>query len=147
MTFDELDRRFPNGLDDAEITALTLDYEEHVATVKLRLRTNLPESPDRDVYARAVLTVREIYYVSIEPPDADRLFGPKRKRITVDGLPEDAHDFPLFEQIKPKLPTGAFCCRFFVHDWNSFIHIGAAGVDFALASPNANEMNTSRGDS
>lgn len=147
MTFDELDSRFPNGLDDAEITALTVDYAERVATVRLCLRTNSPDSPDRDLYTRAVLSVREIYYVSIEPPEADHLFGPKREKITVDGLPEDAQNFPLFEQIKPKLPAGAFYCRFFVHDWNSFIHIAAACADFSLASPNTNEMKTSCRDS
>src|ERR1700674_2230675 len=115
MTFEELDRRFPNGFDDAEMTGMTIDYGNRTAMLQLNFRGNSPDSPDRDIYARAELTTRGIYYVSIEPPDPDYLFGPKRDKITVDGLPEDAHDFPLFGHLKAALPAGAFCCRFFVH--------------------------------
>lgn len=129
MTFEELDRRFPNGCDDAQIIGATVDYEN--------LRGNSPDSPDCDVYARAVLTPRGVYYMSIEPPDPDHLFYPEHDKITVDGLPEDQHDFPLFGYLKPKLPVGAFCCRFFVHDWNSFIHIATADAELSwgLAQP------------
>ena len=134
MTFEELDQRFPNGFDDAEITGVTVDYETRVAIFQLNLRANPPDSPDRDAYAQAVLRARGIYYMSIEPPDLDHLFGPERQKITVDGLPEDPHDYPLFGHLKPKLPSGAFCCRFFVHDWNSFIHIAAAAAEFSWVS-------------
>jgi hypothetical protein len=133
MTFDELDRRFPNGFDDADITSIAIDYGKRVATLQLCLRDKSPDSPDRDVYTQAVLTARGIYYVSIEPPDPDHLFGPEREKITMDGLDEDPEAFPLFRYLKPRLPTGAFCCRFFVHDWNSFIHIAAQAADFSLS--------------
>ena len=136
MTFEDLDRRFPNGFDDAEILGINVDYRMRTATLQLNLRGNSLDSPDRDAYTRGVLTVRGIYYVSIEPPDYDHLFGPAREKITVDGLPEDPKDFPLFGSLKPKLPFGAFCCRFFVHDWNSFIHIGAADAEFSWAPTN-----------
>jgi hypothetical protein len=131
MTFKELDRRFPNGFSDAEILGVNVSYEKRVAMLQLNLRGNAPDSPDRDVYARAVLTARGIYYVSIEPPDADHLFGPQRNRITVDGLSEDAANFPLFRHLEPRLAPGAFYCRFFVHDWNSFIHLAAADAEFS----------------
>jgi hypothetical protein len=134
MTFEELDQRFPNGFVDAEIIGMSVDYREHIAKLQLNLRGNSPDSPDHDVYARAVLTARGIYYVSIEPPDPDHLFGPKREKITVDGLPEDPKTFPLLEHVKSKVPVEAFCCRFFVHDWNSFIHIGAADAEFSWVS-------------
>jgi len=32
-----------------------------------------------------------LYYVSMESPDPDHLFGPKGGKITVDGLPEGPH--------------------------------------------------------
>ena len=131
MTFEELDRRFPNGFSDAEITFIAVDYGERAATLHLNLRGNPPESADRDVYSRAVLRATGIYYVSIDPPDPGQLFYPRREKITVDGLPEDPQDFPLFNHLVPKLSVGSFCCRFFVHDWNSFIHIAAADAEFS----------------
>jgi len=131
MTLDELDRRFPNGFDDAEISNLTLDYKNRTATLRLNLRGNLPESPNRDEYRGGVLALHGFYYFSIEPPDVDHLSDPKGSKITVDGLPEDPINFPLFSCLKPKLPAGAFSCRFYVHDWNSFIHVAAVEAQFS----------------
>jgi hypothetical protein len=139
MTFEELDQKFPNGFSDAEITGIIIDYGKRTATLQLNLRGNPPDSPKRDHYAPALLTARGIYYLSLDPPDPNHLFGPDREKITVDGLPEDPHEFPLFEDLKLKLPVGAFCCRFFVHDWNSFIHIGAADANFSWASTDRND--------
>jgi hypothetical protein len=99
--------------------------------LQMRLRGNSPDSPNRDEYGRAVLTVRGFYYFSIDPPDPDHLPYHEGDTITVDGLPEDSRQFPLFEHLKPTLPAGAFCCRFYVHDWNSFIHLAAADAAFS----------------
>jgi hypothetical protein len=129
MTFEELDQRFPNGFDDAEILGLTVDYQSRTATLQISLRGNLPNSPYRDQYRQAKLTARDFYYLSIEPPDSDHL-RPQGPQITVDGLPEDPANFPLFEHLKLTLPAGAFCCRFYVHDWNSFIHLAAKNAEF-----------------
>ncbi len=129
MTFEELDRRFPNGFDDAEMTSLTLDYQTRTAKLQLSLRGNPPDSPNRDEYQRAVLLLSGFYYFAIEPPEADHLSYPQRS-IQVDGHPEDISLFPLFGHLKPKLSGDAFCCRFYVHDWNSFIHVAAKDAQF-----------------
>jgi hypothetical protein len=131
MTFEELDAEFPNGFDDAQITNLTLDYQNRTATIQLNLRLNLPNGPNSQEYGRGVLIVRGFYYVLIEPPDIEHLFYPSGSKITVDGLSEDETTFPLFERLKPTLPAGAFCCRLFVHDWNAFIRIAAKDAEFS----------------
>jgi hypothetical protein len=130
MTFEELDKRFPNGFVDAEIHGLNLDYRTRTATIQLNLSGNLTDSTDRDVYERAVLTIRPFYYLSIDPPDSDHLPS-QWPKITVDGLPEDTAQFPLFENLKSTFPAAMFCCRFYVHDWNSFIHIAARDAEFS----------------
>ncbi len=124
MTFEELDQRFPNGFDDAEISSVTIDYQNRAAKLQLNLRGNSPDSPDRDLYQRAVLELSRFHYFSIDPPDADHL-AYREKKILMDGFSEDPNKFPPFECLKPTLPAGAFCCRFYVHDWNSFIHLAA----------------------
>lgn len=93
-----------------------------------------PDSPDRDMYSSAVLSMSGTLYFSIDPPDEDHLFAKSSGGITVDGLSEDPDHFPLFEFLKPKLPCGAFCCRLFVHDWNSFIHVVATEAAFVEES-------------
>lgn len=130
MTFEELDQRFPNGFDDAEITSLTLDFENRTAKLQLNLRGNPPDSPNRDQYQRAILLLNDFYYFVIEPPDTDHLWYPHRS-IQVNGYPEDSSKFPLFGHVTPKLPVDAFCSRFYVHDWNSFIHMAAKEAQFS----------------
>lgn len=137
MTFEELDQRFPNGLDDAEITGMSLDYQNRTAKLHLNVRGNPPDSPNHDEYRRAWLLLNGFYYLVIEPPDADHLWYPQRS-IQVNGYPEDVSQFPLFGDLKSKQPGDAFCCRFYVHDWNSFIHIAARDAQFSLVESGAN---------
>ena len=131
MTLEELDEKYPNGLNDAEVTSLAIDYRARTATMHLSMRGNLPDSPNSQDYAAATLSIEGFCYISIEPPDADHVSGWNRSGIQVDGFPEDPKQFPLFEHVKSELPVGAFSCRLFVHDWNSFIHI--AGQDAELS--------------
>ena len=74
--------------------------------------------------------MNRFYYFSIDPPDADHLTY-REQKIQVDGLPEDPSKSPLFESLNPTLPAGAFCCCFYVHDWNSFIPIAAEDAQFS----------------
>jgi hypothetical protein len=128
VTFEELEEKYPNGFYDANITSLNLDYKNRTAKLCLSLRGNAPDGPGRDEYKRAVLTVNGFYYFVIEPPDNDHLWYPQRP-IQVTGHPEDVSLFPLSEHVKEKLSPDAFCCRFYVHDWNSFIHIAARNAE------------------
>jgi hypothetical protein len=132
MTFEELDQRFPNGFVDAEITGLDLDYQNRMAKVFLNLRSNPPDSPNRDEYQRATLVLNGFYYFVIEAPDPDHLWYPQRS-IQIDGLAEDDSQYRLAGLLKSKQPKDAFCCRFYVHDWNSFIHVAAKDAQFSLA--------------
>ncbi|WP_058186198.1 hypothetical protein [Terracidiphilus gabretensis] len=130
MTFEELDCKFPNGFTDAEINACAINYEKRTAVIHINLRGNPPDSLLHDEYRKAAITLSGMFYFAIDPPDADHLFYPQRP-IQVDGHSENALEFPSFAYLKPKLPENAFCCRFYVHDWNSFIHIAAKDADFS----------------
>ena len=130
MTFEELDALYPNGFDGAHIDSLCVDYQNRTAELQLRLRGNPPDTPNENEYRRAVLSLRGFYYLVIEPPDADHLWYPVRS-IQINGYTEDSGQFPLFNHLKVKLAAGAFCCRFYVHDWNSFIHIAAKDARFS----------------
>lgn len=132
MTFEELDERFPNGFDDARLGLLSVNYADRSILLQLSLGTNSPEGPNSQEYTRANLILREFYYVSVEPPDADRFLNARRSMITIDGLPEDANNFPLFTLIRQSVPAGGFFCRFFVHDWNAFMHLAAKDAEFSV---------------
>ena len=138
MTFEELDQKFANGFDDAEILRVNIDYQTRRVTLLLSLRGNPPDVANAQEYQEATLTLDGFYYFSIEPPDSDHLFYPMHSAITMNGYEEDGAKFPLFNQLKPAIPVGAFCCRFYVHDWNSFIHLAARDAQFSWARDGRN---------
>lgn len=139
MTFEELDALYPNGFDDAHIDRLILDYQNRTVEMELNVRANPPDSPNSDEYQSAVLLLRGFYYFVIEPPDADHLWYPERS-IQVNGYPEDGGQFPLLEHLRSNLPSDAFCCRFYVHDWNAFIHVAARDAQFSLTGDKAEQV-------
>lgn len=132
MTLEELDALYPNGLDDAGIERLNLDYHSRSAEIHFNFRRKPPDGPNRDDYERAVLLLRGFYYFVIEPPDTDHFLYPERS-IQVSGSAEDASEFPLFGHFMPRLPADAFCCRLYVHERNSFIHIAVRGAHLSWA--------------
>ncbi|HTC64442.1 MAG TPA: hypothetical protein VK709_16500 [Candidatus Saccharimonadales bacterium] len=140
MTFEELDQRFPNGFVDAEIRNLSVDYRNRTVVLEMNLRGNPPDSAKRDEYRRATLTARGFYYFSMEPPDPEHLHI-QRPKITVDGFSEDSANFHLIQHLKTDLHVDTFICRFFVHDWNSFIHIAAKDAEFLWTEHGASGDN------
>lgn len=136
MTFEELDTLYPNGFDDAHVDRLVVDYRNRTVEMQLNLRSNSPGGPNSNEYQQAVLLLRGFYYFVIEPPDADHLWYPERS-IQVNGYPEDGGQFPLFGNLKPRFPSDAFCCRFYVHDWNAFIHVAAKDAQLSLVGDGA----------
>ena len=123
MTFEEMDAKYPDGFTDADLVRIVVDYAARTAALHLSLRGKPADAPERNVYEAALLEVRGLYYLAIEAPDREHISSPAQGKVVVDGFPEDANGFEPFRALQPRLPAGAFCCRLFVHDWNSFIHI------------------------
>jgi len=140
MTFEEFESTYPNGFYDAEIVSVSIDYRNREVKLQINLRGNMPDSPDSQEYKLAVLTLHSFYYFSIEPPEPDHLFSFRSPYITAVGYPEDPAQFPLIENLKPTLPLGAFCCRFYIHDWNSFIHVAANKAQLSWVKGEVGEM-------
>lgn len=126
MTLEEFDQTFPNGFSDAKVRGISIDYTQRTATLQLDLRANPPDSPDHDVYSAVVLTLSGLCYLSIDPPDTGRVLRLDNEPLTVDGDCEDPQKFLQFQHAHTMLGDKGFYCRFFVHDWNSFIHVAAA---------------------
>jgi hypothetical protein len=125
MTFDELDGRYANGFVDTKLEAIRVDYAMCAAELQLRLRL---EEPGDNTYSAATLRLSGLHYFVVEAPDGAERLDAAQRGLTVDGLAEDAKKFQLAEKFVKR--EGEFCCRFFVHDWNSFIHVAAVSAEF-----------------
>ncbi|MDP9337666.1 MAG: hypothetical protein M3P45_02240 [Acidobacteriota bacterium] len=127
MTLDELDNTLPNGFHDAEIFSFEIDYVAGTAKFRMNLLTGGPEDPglERDTRQEAILIVSGLCFCSVEPPWSTYPFLPDGKPIMVSGDPAKSDHLPSLADLTSKFPSGTWCYRFFVDDWNAFIHIAA----------------------
>jgi hypothetical protein len=127
MTLDELDNTLPNGFHDAEIFSYEVDFVEATAKFHLNLLVGWPEDPaeERQKYQEATVVVSGLCFLSIDPPSSTYPFLPDGKPICVSSDPADADTLQSLPDLAAKFPGSTWCYRFFVHDWNAFIHIAA----------------------
>jgi hypothetical protein len=128
MTFEELDDALPNGFHDAKVQKVAVDYVQRSVIMTMQLSVGTPDSANPDEYRGATLDVSGLCYYSIEPPDPTYPFLRGGSPVNVAGYPEDAEKFPALNALLPAMPKDVSCFRFFVHDWNSFVHIAARDV-------------------
>lgn len=131
MTFEDLDRELPNGFHDAEIFSISLDYGGRTAVFEMAFWTGDIEGPNREEYRRGTLFIRGLLYLSIDPPDPDYPFMDTGSSLSVAGYSEDPEQFPAMENLVKVSGSKVNCYRFYVHDWNSFIHLAATDVQLS----------------
>ena len=100
MNVVELADAFPNGLHDAEVESIRIDDVGRTATVRVYVWIGSLEDPGEE---------REPY---------------RRGTLEFRGLHYCAKDVPFTP------PAAAFTCRFWVNDWNGFVHPAAQEVSF-----------------
>jgi hypothetical protein len=134
MTLDELNYRFPNGFHDAEVYSIELNYRDGAAKLHLSLWVGSMDDPqpERESYQEATVIVTGLYFCSIDPPDPTYPFIPHGKYIDVSGDPANVDRLPSLPDLLSKLPADAWCYRFFVTDWNRFIHIAGRNAEITL---------------
>lgn len=132
MTLQEIENSLPNGLHDAQVRRVEIDYEKRFVKFSLLLWTgdlSSEEESVREAYQESELTIKNFIYCVIEPPDPTYPYaGASRITIAAGSATEE----PIKTEITlPKeLPEGAFAYWFFVNEWNSFLHI--AGMDASI---------------
>ena len=125
MTLDELWRSLPNGLHDAELEGVQVDYARHEAALDVNVDVGACETQaghHEETYRPARIVFSGIQFIAIDPPDVDD--GYQGISLVDAGIGQ-----PRTVPCKlPPLPGDCFLCWFFVVRWNSFIRIAARSV-------------------
>jgi hypothetical protein len=115
MNLFELAESLPNGLHDAQLRRISIDYVERTAILELEISVADTDTP-LELYRPARITLIGLAYFAIEPPDGAYLFRDARA-VTID----------LSEAEKPLVSgdenESAF--RLFISEFNSFIYANA----------------------
>ncbi len=127
MTLEEIENSLPNGLHDAEIRRISVDYEQRKLSFDLAVWiADVDDPPEkREAYKSARLEISGLVYLILEPPDAKYPYRISSK-LRIDSLDNKPDlDVDLLES----LPANAFCRRFFVSEWNSCIRFAALSAE------------------
>lgn len=130
MTFEEIDRMLPNGLHDAEVSSIAVDYVLGTVTIQANLWIGDMGTPNREDHRTGSLIATGLHFCAVEPPDSVSPFARQGSPITVSGDLARSDTLPALEKLAPGFPPGVFCFRLFVHEWNSFIHVAAKDIIF-----------------
>jgi hypothetical protein len=121
MRIADLDRSLPNGFHDASLHSISARPEEGVVEFGLELSIGETEGTqeEMDRYRPARLVLSGVRYFFIDPPGSSReTWAPRASMIDLcDSDPAVSQQF--------ETPDGSFAARFFVSDWNAFIHFAA----------------------
>jgi hypothetical protein len=122
MNIEELDRTLPNGFHDSCLCQVTVDYEAQTAALTLDIWIGDLEAPagaERERLRTARLDLIGLEYFILEPPDPRYKYR-EAGAVTLDLCGTD----PSIATSRP-LAFGGFAGRFFVNEWNAFIHFAA----------------------
>ena len=132
MNIEELDRTLPNGFHDSCLRGITVDYEAQTAMLTLDIWIGAVEAPagvERERLKPARLDLIGLEYFILEPPDPRYKYRDAGS-VTLDLCDSD----PAIATSRP--PTlGGFSGRFFVNEWNAFIHFAAKDVRLTWTDP------------
>ena len=127
MTLEEVAASLPNGFHDAYIKGISIDYVSGTASFDLELWVgddSAERKEEREVYRDARVTLSDLLFCVIEPPDSRYPYYDK-KTLWVDGGPWNSAPPSTSIQLPSPLPENSFVYWFFVDNWNSFIYVGA----------------------
>jgi hypothetical protein len=131
MTLEELDVSLPNGLHDAQIERMDIDYLHARLTLSVQVLFGLPAQPDsaREEYRVGALMFHGVQFVSIEFPQPGSAFQqPGELWFSYERTPSEV--IPV--GVASTLPSGALCYSMFVRDWLSYIHVAATDVSISF---------------
>ena len=122
MTLEELENTLPNGLHDAEVQRIAVDYQRRKVTLDIAVWVgDVSDSRQgREAYKSGQIEISGLLFVVMEPPDPNYPF--KSSGLRIDGCNMSKN---LGSDLLTSLPTDAFFRSLWVNQWNSFIHIAA----------------------
>ena len=125
MTLEELEDSLPNGLHDAEIKDLLIDYPR--GEVRMELRVWVGDIERREAYRDGTLVLEGLQFVAIEPPDPRYAFA-KDTRLRIDVTHDKKH---LRAPAIDKVPKDCFVSGLFVQEWNAYVYVAARHASLA----------------
>lgn len=129
MMLRDIESKLPNGLHDAQITAIRRDFDAELVDVHLKVLVGLPEDePARqNEFRQGLLRFKSAKIVILEEPDVESPFA-SASSVNFVLTEDEAGSIP--DKLLKKLEGEYHTYTFFVQEWFSNLRIAAADVEF-----------------
>jgi hypothetical protein len=137
MTIEEVLNRTPNGLHDAYLLNISVDYRECVLRINLNWWVGVKSEIEevQEAYREGTLIISGLqYFVAESPANGSSMDQPS----DIDGFVTRASD--VMRVSLPDLSSGASRYSIFVGKWNSFIHFAGTSAEVTPAELIVREM-------
>lgn len=131
MTIEEIERTLPNGLHDAHLKKITIDYLSGVAKFDVQVYVGDPEiqyKEPEEAYRDGLLILSGLLFCIIEQPDPNYQYDKAESLWIADS--GNVESIKLTTNLPKLLHNEAFIHYFFINDWNSFIYLAAKDARF-----------------
>jgi hypothetical protein len=128
-TLEEVAGGLPNGFHDAQLSSCAMDFVARTVTFKLSIW--IGDQRDAERYRDAELKISGLGLCAFDAPDPRYPFA-DRRRLAVDLCDAD----PAVAATSAR-PENAFAARFWVANWNSFIHLTGTHAELAWSAGSA----------
>jgi len=141
MTLEELENTLPNGLHDAEIERIAVDYALRKLTLEVAVWVgDMGDPPERrEAYKNGRIEISGLIFLVMEPPDPKYPYQTSDLRI--DGCDMSKN---LDGELLRSLTAASFFRSLWVNEWNAFIHVAAKSADVVWLNDGAITYRTSK---
>ena len=131
MKFEDVQRSLPNGFHDSVIRVINIDFVSVSILLRMDLHASVEGDRDPERYRPGTLKVFGPYFFFLEPPDAAYPFIPDGKPVNASGAPVNFGENPKLDALLKRIPEDSTTFVFFLDDWNTYLYIAGASVEFS----------------
>jgi hypothetical protein len=127
VTIEELIKSLPNGLHDANLKSISVDFMERTIKMQIDLWVgDLSKKSEelREAYKSTKLLITGFDFCVFDVPDG-RYLSSLDIGLTIDAGPGQPSTSPIE---LPPIPAGSFLFWIWVEEWNGFIRISAKDI-------------------
>jgi hypothetical protein len=138
MTLEELEK-LPNGLHDADVEGITVDYAQRKVIFDLAVWVGRTEdTPERrEAFKKERMEISGLLFLVMEPRTQNTH---SRHGLTIDGCDMSKNNSG---KLLESLPADSFLRSLWVNEWNVFIHIAANSAALVWVNDSAIPYQTS----
>jgi hypothetical protein len=128
-------RLTPNGLHDAYLLRLAVDFEQRVLRLDLNWLVGSPDGEtdeEREGFKLGALIIKDLEYCVTEAPAGQGCKGYRDGPSYIDGFETRAIDIERCHL--PEVSQDTFRHSIFVGEWNSFIHFAGTSAEVEPAA-------------